>query len=202
MKLAGVLARRQFHLHETRLGLAMAAGAAPLGIAGAFASHYVPNETLKALLAWVLIGVGGLLVAQALRRRRTGDPPERGHEDDPGSLRVGLSGSLVGFVAGLTSIGTGTLFISTLAGPLRVGAHRAVAAALVAGMITLLVSGVTHAALGHLEPMIVLGAVLGSVPGVVLGTFLSHKLHARTLRGAIGVGIVIAATVTLTRMGR
>ena len=202
MKLAGVLARRQFRLNETRLGIAMAAGAAPLGIAGAIASHHIPGATLRAILAWLLIGVGVLLVVQALRRRGRAALPERGHEDDPPALRVGLSGSVVGFVAGLTSIGTGTLFISTLAGPLRIGAHRAVAAALVAGVITLLVSGVTHAALGHAEPAIVLGAVLGSVPGVIVGTWLSHKLHARVLRGVIGAGIVVAATVTLSRMGR
>jgi hypothetical protein len=210
MKLAGVLSRRQFHLGETGLGVAMAVGAAPLGIAGAVASHYVPAALLRAILAWVLIGVGVLLVAQAVRRRRGGVAGAHGEARgvssaaapprDPALLRVGLSGSLVGFVAGLTSIGTGTLFVTTLAGPLRIGAHRAVAAALVAGLITLAVSGTTHAMLGHLEPNIVVGAVLGSVPGVVTGTWLSHKLHARVLRGVIGAGIVAAAVVTLTRL--
>jgi hypothetical protein len=150
----------------------------------------------------VLVGVGALLVIQALRRRGQGRMPERDAAEDPAPLRVGLSGSLVGFVAGLTSIGTGTLFVSTLAGPLRIGAHRAVAAALVAGVITLLVSGVTHAALGHAEPMMVVGACVGSVPGVVVGTALSHRLPARALRGVIGAGIAAAAAVTLTRLGR
>jgi uncharacterized protein len=199
MKLAGVLARRQFRLREMRIGLAMAAGAAPLGVAGAVASHYVPGAALKALLAWVLIGVGGLLLAQPVLRRRGVDS---GPRSEPSPLRVGLSGSLVGFLAGLTSIGTGTLFVSTLAGPLRIDAHRAVAAAILAGVLTLLVSGATHAALGHAEPAIVLGACLGSVPGVVIGTGLSHRMPARVLRGAIGAAIVIAAIVALSRAGR
>lgn len=233
MKLAGVLARRQFQLRETRIGLAMAAGAAPLGVAGAVASHYVPGVALKALLAWALIGVGGLLFTQAVLRLRAagsagaagaGDTAvgeadtvqgigpsqggrvtqaaESGRGPDPSPLRVGLSGSLVGFLAGLTSIGTGTLFVSMLAGPLRIGAHRAVAAAILAGVLTLLVSGATHAALGHADPAIVLGTCLGSVPAVVIGTALSHRLPARALRGAIGAAIVIAAIVTLARVGR
>lgn len=233
MKLAGVLARRQFRLGEMRIGLAMAAGAAPLGVAGAVASHYVPGAVLKAVLAWVLIGVGGLLLVQTALRRAGGAGGVRGpasasavpgadggasssagpDADGPGSsrtgpgadpspVRIGLSGSLVGLLAGLTSIGTGTLFISMLAGPLRVDAHRAVAAALAAGVLTLLVSGATHAALGHAVPALVLGTCLGSVPAVVIGTALSHRLPGAALRGAIGAAIVVAAVVVMARAGR
>jgi uncharacterized membrane protein YfcA len=240
MKLAGVLARRQFRLREMRIGLSMAAGAAPLGVVGAVAGHYVPGAVLKAVLAWVLVGVGGMLLAQAVLRRArgaggagggpagagvltggpagtgvlTGGPAGAGagatHGGmsgpatgvDPSPMRVGFSGSLVGFLAGLTSIGTGTLFISMLAGPLRIGAHRAVAAALVAGVLTLLVSGATHAALGHAVGAIVIGTCLGSVPAVVIGTALSHRLPATALRGVIGAAIVVAAVVVLSRVGR
>ncbi len=200
MKLVAVLARRQYRLREWRLGLSMAIGAAPLAVLGAVASHHVPAATLKAVLAWVLIGVGGLILAQAVHRWRKGDPAAR--ERDPHVGRIGLFGAGVGFVAGLTSIGTGTLFVATLAGPLRIEVHRAVAAALVAGLLTLTVSGVTHALLGHDEPVIVAGAVLGSVPGVLFGTALSHRMHGRGLRAAVGVGIMIAATITLLRAGK
>ncbi len=200
MKLVAVLARRQYRLRETRLGLSMAVGSAPLAILGAIASHRVPAATLKAVLAWVLISVGALILTQAVHRWRRGDPAENEH--DPAVARIGAFGAVVGFIAGLTSIGTGTLFVATLAGPLRINVHRAVAAALVAGLVTLLVSGVTHAALGHSEPVIVLGAILGSVPGVLFGTALSHRMHGRGLRAAVGVGIMIAATITLMRVGK
>jgi uncharacterized membrane protein YfcA len=237
MKLAGVLARRRFRLRETRIGLAMAAGAAPLGVAGALTSHYVPGGALKAVLAWVLVAVGVMLVVQAAVRRwgvgadtgaeggRAAGPADpdttaapavsAAHANpvspawtsaagasDPSLWRVGLSGSLVGYFAGLTSIGTGTLFVSMLAGPLRVSAHRAVAAAILAGLVTLMVSGATHAALGHASSAIVAGACIGSVPAVIIGTGLSHRMRGRALRGAIGVAIVVAAVVTLARAGR
>jgi uncharacterized membrane protein YfcA len=236
MKLAGVLARRRFRLRETRIGLAMAAGAAPLGVAGALTSHHVPGAALKAVLAWVLVAVGVMLVLQAAVRRwgaggdteaegrraaGSADPGAAGpavsaepanqappagtsvaRASDPSLWRVGLSGSLVGYFAGLTSIGTGTLFVSMLAGPLRVSAHRAVAAAILAGLVTLMVSGATHAALGHASSAIVAGACIGSVPAVIIGTGLSHRMRGRALRGAIGVAIVVAAVVTLARAGR
>ena len=199
MKLFGVLARRHMKLGETRLGLAMAAGAAPLAIAGAWASHTLHGNVLRSILAYVLAAVGMLLVAQAVHRWGTG----RAHavaERDRAAARVGVIGAVVGFIAGLTSIGTGTLFVSALAGPLRVDAHRAVAAALVAGLVTLVISAATHIALGHAQAALVFGTCLGSVPGVLLGTAFATRLPARALRGLIGAGIVVAAMIALVRL--
>ena len=207
MKAVGVVARRQFHLREGPMGVAMAAGAIPLAVAGAWASSFVPAATLRSVLTFVLAVVGVLLVIQAMAGEsganvRSGAGAASASAADPGPARVGALGAAVGFIAGLTSVGTGTLFVSALAGPLRVDAHRAVAAALVAGMLTLIVSGATHSLLGHLDVTIVLGTVLGSIPGVLFGTAVSHRLPARALRGAIGAGIAVAAIVAMARMGK
>ena len=210
MKCVGVAARRQFRLREGRLGVAMAAGAIPLAVAGAWASSFVPGATLRSVLTLVLVVVGVLLVIQAMQGEvgsgaaGAGVDGAAGHSaaEDPAPARVGVFGAAVGFIAGLTSVGTGTLFVSALAGPLRVDPHRAVAAALVAGMLTLIVSGATHALLRHFDGAIVLGTVLGSIPGVLLGTAVSHQLPSRALRGAIGAGIAAAAIVAMTRMGK
>ncbi len=202
MKLFAVGARRHMKLHEMRLGLAMAAGAAPLAVAGAFVSHRLHAEVLKPILAGVLGVVGAILIAQSVHRWRSAQPAVAATGGDPPAPMVGVIGSFVGFIAGLTSIGTGTLFVSALAGPLRVEAHRAVAAALVAGLVTLVVSTVTHLALGHVNGALVLGTCVGSVPGVLLGTMLATRLPAHWLRGAIGGGIVIAAAIALARLGK
>ncbi len=199
MKLFAVGARRHMKLREMRLGLAMAAGAAPLAVAGAFVSHRLHAEVLKPILAGVLGVVGAILIAQSVHRWRSAHAAVTAAEDPP-ALQVGVIGSFVGFIAGLTSIGTGTLFVSALAGPLRVEVHRAVAAALVAGLVTLVVSAVTHVALGHVKGALVLGTCVGSVPGVLLGTMLATRLPARWLRGAIGGGIVVAAAIALSRL--
>ena len=213
MKCVGVAARRQFRLREGRIGVAMAAGAIPLAVAGAWASSFVPGAALRSALTLVLVVVGVLLVIQAMAGEAgasvgvgAGAGAGAGVADpvagDPSPARVGVLGAAVGFIAGLTSVGTGTLFVSALAGPLRVDAHRAVAAALVAGMLTLVVSGATHALLGHFDVAIVLGTVLGSIPGVLLGTAVSHRLPARALRGVIGAGIAAAAIVSMARVGK
>lgn len=199
MKLFGVGARRRMNLREMRLGLSMAVGAAPLASLGAYVSHRLHGQVLKPIMAIVLAVVGLILVAQSVRRWWAARPHVVAVED-PGPVAVGALGSVVGFIAGLTSIGTGTLFVSALAGPLRVDAHRAVAAALVAGLVTLVISAVTHLALGHVNAALAVGTCIGSVPGVLLGTWLATRLPAHSLRGAIGGGILVAAAIALARL--
>jgi len=121
---------------------------------------------------------------------------------DPRQTHVAGVGALVGFVAGLTSIGTGTLFVAALVGPLKMDAHRAVAVALLAGLLTLIVSGATHILLGHVNVSLAGGVLLGSVPGVLLGTVASRRLSGGALRGTIGAGIAIAAVMAMARLGR
>lgn len=205
MKLVGVWSRRRFQLNERSLGLAMAAGAIPLAVAGALASSKLSGAALRPIVSFVLILVGANLAVQSAHARWKGTrseegATERGHSGaDPASSTVGLLGAGVGFIAGLTSIGTGTLFVSVLAGPLRVAAHRAVGAALLAGLLTLIVSGATHAVLGHLNWSLVAGTCLGSIPGVLIGTSLSNRLQAPALRGIVGAGIVVAGLIAITR---
>jgi uncharacterized membrane protein YfcA len=211
MKLAGVWVRRQFQLGERSLGVAMALGAIPCAIAGAWTSSRLDAALLRPIITGVLVIVGILLVLQAFRRgtmsaaareaeTAAAVPRTAMTKGDPAWGGVFGIGSVVGYVAGLTSIGTGTLFVSALAGPLRVDAHRAVAAALMAGFLTLIVSAGTHVVLGHLDPSIAVITTVGSVPGVIVGTALGRRLTATWLRGAIGVGILLAAGMSLARL--
>jgi uncharacterized membrane protein YfcA len=212
MKTAGVWARRQFRLRERGLGVAMALGAIPCAIAGAYTSTRLDAEMLRPIIAGALALVGIVLVIQAASRRRdggdtfdTGDDADAAADTtpeppDPRRGQVLGIGAVVGYLAGLTSIGTGTLFVSALAGPLRIEAHRAVAAALFAGLLTLIVSAGTHTVLGNLDPLLAGVTAIGSVPGVILGTAMGRRIPARALRGIIGAGILIAVGVSLSRL--
>jgi len=220
MKLVGVWSRRKFQLGERALGLAMAAGAIPCAALGAWASSRLDAASLRPMMAGVLVIVGALLVFEAIRGRGAAAAGASGEPNvdpatvatvgsrygviggDPPRAGVLAFGGAVGFVAGLTSIGTGTLFVSALAGPLRVDAHRAVAAALVAGMLTLIVSAGMHVMLGHLDAELAVLTCLGSVPGVIFGTALGHRLPARSLRGVVGLMILVAAALAVARLGK
>jgi len=207
MKLFAVLARRRRRFREGALGFAMAAGAIPMAVLGAWVSSAVGANLLRPVIACVLLIVGFVLLAQGTPRESSreiedGRAVAPDAPADPPRAKVGLIGALVGFIAGLTSIGTGTLFVSALAGPLRLEAHRAVAIALLAGLVTLVVSGATHALLGNVDLELAGGALLGSVPGALLGTLGSKRLSPMALRRTIGAGIALAAVLALARMGR
>jgi len=75
-----------------------------------------------------------------------------------------------------------------------------VAAAPLTDLVTLVISAVTHLALGHVNAALVVGTCVGSVPGVLLGTWLATKLPAQSLRGAIGGGILVAAAIALATL--
>jgi uncharacterized membrane protein YfcA len=49
---------------------------------------------------------------------------------------------------------------------------------------------------------LVVATCLGSIPGVIFGTAFSQRLRATALRGVIGAGIMVAALIAFTRMGR
>jgi len=212
MKLAGVWVRRRLELGERGLGVTMAVGAIPFAVAGAWTTSRIDAAILRPIMAGVLVVVGALLVIQAVWRGGGGagrvevgagaaaDRERPGAGGDPARAPVLGIGAVVGYIAGLTSIGTGTLFVSALAGPLRIDAHRAVAAALVAGLLTLIVSAGTHVMLGHLDPALAVMTAVGSVPGVIFGTAAGRRLQPRALRGVIGVGILIAATMAVFRL--
>ncbi|MEK7316323.1 MAG: sulfite exporter TauE/SafE family protein, partial [Candidatus Eisenbacteria bacterium] len=117
MKLAGVWARRQFQLGERSLGVAMALGAIPCAIAGAWTSSRLDAALLRPIITGVLVLVGVILVIQALRRAGAGagamelDPdaapatvgPRFGVlGGDPAWGGVFGIGAAVGYVAGLT----------------------------------------------------------------------------------------------------
>jgi uncharacterized membrane protein YfcA len=215
MKLAGVWARRQFHLRERGLGVTLAVAAIPCAVAGAHTSSHIDATMLRPIISAALVLVGLLLVIQAVRRRDRREDIAAAEnapiaEGDDGAaaeleafprVRVLGIGASVGYLAGLTSIGTGTLFVSAMAGPLRIEAHRAVAAALVAGLLTLVVSAGVHALLGNIDPALAVVTALGSVPGVIFGTALGRRMPAGALRGVIGVGILIAVGISVSRLG-
>ncbi len=212
MKLVGVLARRQFHLRERSVGVTLALAAIPCAVAGAYTSSRLDADMLRPIISGALVLVGVILVLQSLRRHGverdiiaaesapTGDGVNDAKPSDPRKAPLLAIGAAVGYLAGLTSIGTGTLFVSALAGPMRIDAHRAVAAAILAGLLTLGVSAGTHALLGDIDPTLAIVTAIGSIPGVIFGTALGQRLPAGALRGFIGVGILIAVGISLARL--
>jgi hypothetical protein len=101
-------------------------------------------------------------------------------------------GAVGGFIVGLTSVGSGTLFALAmlLAFPLAakfvVGTDIAHAAAL------LLIAGVGHLVAGNVDVQAISWLLLGSIPGVLIGSQISVGLPERVLRFALAAVLALS----------
>lgn len=111
-----------------------------------------------------------------------------------------IFGALIGFIAGLTSIGTGTLMISTLILVIKLPPKIATSIAIFEGSLILLASTISHILLENVDFTIVVSMLIGSIPGMVIGTEINKKIDAEPLRYAVAIVIFVASFRILVKV--
>jgi uncharacterized membrane protein YfcA len=101
-------------------------------------------------------------------------------------------GAILGFIVGLTSIGSGSLFALAMLYLYRMKASELVGTDIAHAFILVTVAGVLHASLGNVDYLLVGNLLTGSIPGVVIGSALSAKLPTKPLRAIIATIIFIS----------
>ena len=187
--------RRLGHVHA-RLTMWMLLGSAPFSILGVALSWWLRQEygdgyeeTAKAILGVALVLCGlAFLVKAYLHSSREDKPFILTNRDRVIAVVTGVVG---GFVVGLTSVGSGTIFglVMLIAFPLT--AAKIVGTDIFHAAVLLAVAGAGQLVAGHVD----LGAtgwlLIGSVPGILIGSRFTVRLPERSLR------IALAATLTL-----
>ena len=107
-----------------------------------------------------------------------------------------VTGVVTGFVIGLTSAGSGTLIAIALIAIFRLTPQRVVGTDVFHAAVLLWAAGLAHWVGGNVDFALAGNILLGSVPGVILGTNLSVKAPQAFLRRALAV-VLIASGVTL-----
>lgn len=184
---------------ETHYALWIIAGALPFTAVGAFTTGAVFRLGLfEVVLAVVLLVAAFFIVFEAAvmeRARATSMPPLTGRF----KAASAALGAAVGFLAGLTSVGTGTIVISSLILLLRVPPRQATPIAILVGAVVLLGASVSHLAQGNIDLEVVALLLAGSIPGVLVGSRLRGRLDPEPLRLAIAVVIAIASARLLIK---
>jgi uncharacterized membrane protein YfcA len=105
------------------------------------------------------------------------------------------TGLLLGIAVTLTSVGAGALGTVALAFlyPLRLSTERLVATDIAQALPLALLAASGHAALGHTDWALLGSLLLGSVPGVLLGTRLSIKAPDVLVRGCLAAMLGVSA---------
>jgi hypothetical protein len=178
---------------HARLALWMLAGSAPLSLVGVEVANRIGNggmDTLQKLVGGALVlGGAGFLVKTFVHGHGDDAPFLLARRDKLAAVAIGASG---GFVVGLTSVGSGTffglamLFVYPLTAPKIVGTDMTHAAAL------LWVAGVSHLLHGDVNKHAMAWLLVGSIPGVLLGSQMSIRVPERALRIAFGAVLVLS----------
>ena len=191
----GVQHRRLGHVHA-RLTVWMLLGSVPFSIAGVAVAWWLKRtygdgyeDTAKVILGIALVLCGlGFLVKVYLHKNVVDLPFIMARRDRVIAVSVGVVG---GFIVGLTSVGSGTIFglVMMLAFPLT--AAKIVGTDIFHAAILLAAAGAGHLVAGSVDLAATGWLLIGSVPGVIIGGHFTVKLPDRSLR------IMLAATLTL-----
>ena len=192
---------------DKRLVGLMALGAVPSAFAGSFLLHLMDHTKAatanveKALGAALLLGAVAMAVRYVMDRRSSN--PRTGTLESvrlrpPATVAIGVVG---GLVVGLTSVGSGSLMIvllmflyPTLSAKSLVGTDLAQAIPLTAA------AAVGALTFGHVQFPLTGAVIVGSVPAVLVGAWLSSRISDRWLRPAIFC-VVLASGLKYSGMG-
>ncbi len=187
--------RRLGHVHA-RLTAWMLLGSVPFSLVGVALAWWLKKQygdgfedTAKEILGVTLIVCGAAFLVRAYLHYTPSDLPFiLRRRDRVIAVCLGVVG---GFVVGLTSVGSGTVFglVMMIAFPLT--AAKIVGTDIFHAAIVLAVAGAGHLVAGNVDLSATGWLLIGSIPGVLIGGRLTVRLPDRALR------IALAATLTL-----
>jgi len=112
-----------------------------------------------------------------------------------------VTGVVTGFVIGLTSAGSGTLIGIALIAIFRLTPQRVVGTDVFHAAVLLWAAGAAHFVGGNIDFGLAGNILIGSIPGVIVGTKLSVKAPQGFLRGALGAVLVASGTTLVIKQG-
>lgn len=185
---------------DWRIAGLLAAGSIPAAATTLFlAAHFAPQGLGGgARVITVSLGVALLLTAFALvlRRRALAWSQSRGLDALPARRRAwltALTGAALGALVSLSSVGAGALGVTALffLYP-RQPAVRVVGSDLAHAVPLTLVAGLGHWWLGSVDWNLLLTLLIGSLPGIAVGSHLAARVPERLLRRTLAGMLVVA----------
>ena len=179
----------------------MAVGSVPAAVSGVWIIHAIERRfgsAFDTVMLYLLAGaiaftgivtlVRAVFLRQLIARERETLVMATRHKVV--AVLLGLS---VGFVLGITSAGSGSLIALGLILIFRLTPYRVVGTDIFHAAIVLWAAAIAHILAGNVDYALAGTILIGSVPGVWIGSHMSVRLPAGTLRTVLGVVLVGAA---------
>jgi uncharacterized membrane protein YfcA len=157
------------------------------------------DETVFAILASCLLVVGAITLLRSLFLANK--VTERADFEIHARHKVAAVGigATTGFIIGLSSAGSGTVIAIMLIAVYRLTPQRVVGTDVFHAAILLWAAGIAHIVGGNVDFGLAGNILVGSVPGVILGSNMSVKWPQGILRTALGVVLIAAGVALLSK---
>jgi uncharacterized protein len=204
-KTAGGYKHYTQHTVDVRLAWWMAFGSVPAAIVGVVTLELLQgslgdsfDEALLAAVAGAVLFAGFAVLARAAfaSKLKAGErdsvPLERRHK-----VAAVVVGAFVGFVLGVTSVGSGALIGVALILAFRLAPHRIVGTDVFHAAILLWAAAGAHLLSQNVDLGLAANLLLGSIPGVWLGSHASVRMPVAALRAVLAT-VLVASGIALS----
>lgn len=186
----------------------MACGSVPSALAGVYVLHLLEKSAGPKFDDGILIAVAAALLLcgiamlfKTLILTDTSGELDSALPTRRNKVMAGLLGASVGFVLGVTSAGSGSLIAVGLILGFRLAPRRVVGTDVFHAAILLWAAAIAHIFAGNVDYALAGTILLGSVPGVWIGSALSVRVPVRSLRVVLGVVLLGAGLGLLSKAG-
>jgi uncharacterized protein len=200
-KTAGGLLHWRRGTVQKDLALWLALGSCPGSVAGVILLDRLGlNDLLLPLISAALLLTGTLVLLRALVWQGAGER-DRAPLTAAGKAVAVTLGASVGFVLGVTSAGSGTLIAIGIILYFKLSPRRVVGTDVFHAALLLWTAALAHLFSGNVDLVMAGTILIGSLPGVWLGTHLATRLPERGLRPALGIVLLTSGLTLLTKAG-
>jgi len=186
----GAARHRMLGTVHARLALWMLAGSAPLALVGVQVAQRIDVEQLQRAVGVALI-VGGIgFLIKTYIHGHSSDAPFILERSD--KIAAVLLGAIGGFIVGLTSVGSGTFFGLAMLFLYPLTAYKIVGTDMLHAAMLLWVTGLAYLFHGDVNMHAMTWLLVGSIPGVLIGSQVGVKVPERGLRVAFGCVLILS----------
>jgi uncharacterized membrane protein YfcA len=201
------------HLRERTVDMSlswwMAAGSVPAAIAGVATLELLESslgddfdDTLLALVAGAVLFAGLAVAGRGLLGGRLGNSERHSVGlDRRNKLGAAAVGAAVGFILGITSVGSGALVGVALILIFRLTPHRVVGTDVFHAAILLWAAAGAHIVSANIDWGLAGNLLIGSIPGIWIGSHFSARMPGPALRGALAVVLTASGVALSSKAG-
>ena len=206
-KTVGGWRHMRYRTVDTSISWWMGFGSVPAAVGGVYVLHLVEHAVGKQFDKWMLAVVAAALLvtgvsvlARALLLPRMAER-DRVPLTRRNKISAVVLGAFVGFVLGITSAGSGSLIAVGLIILFRLAPKQVVATDIFHAAILLWAAAIAHIVAGNVDYALAGTILLGSIPGVWIGSSFSSRVQPSTLRLALAIVLIGGGLGLLSKAG-